>query len=688
MAAPHPSTPTAMIEPHDFLVSDICAEPYDNEIHRPKFLECLHTFCSHCLILLAGQVWDNSNTISCPNCRQPTQVPEDGMDGLRTNFYIEQMKAYSATLQQVATVENTEGCYKHGNQPLFFFCETCRLAICRHCTVVDHANTTEHSIVNLTDAVAKRRHLLRDRLNASRVTRTKVKRVVHQIESDMKGLQADRDSVIKDLRSVIQSAHQEIEQYEHEVTGAILQQYDAKQCTLLDEQLRFHQASMELDKYIGHSEAVENTCGINEMTYITGKLEKATESAEMGFVAFHTGNECLTSDMVTEGTAVNDNLCHLRNKHLKSILPTSVVIQNGKITAGFKSLLTLGLLNDEGNRVPIAACFLTLKISDPQGIVLPISVRAAHPNCVVTFTPQRSGRHDITVMYLARNLKSKQNHIFVSSNDPILKIGGPGNGNGTFNSPRGIAIDNNNCLYVADTGNRLIQKFSANGEFMSQFSVNEHNKGCTTFSVAVNLNKGMIVCPEISMEGDKGNTMMLFNLEGQLLHTYTLNGVSCPLNIALKSCGNVLLSDIQKKCIFEVDGRGNSISRMGNFSHPGSICINCDGTLIVPDANKPCICICGPNGIVKDRFGSLGAGIGQLKRPFHASTDGLNILVSEGGNNRVQIFRYDGTPVCEIESTGDPLQEPRGLAVTQDGHVYVVDRDNHCIKKYKYKDVP
>lgn len=37
-----------------------------------------------------------------------------------------------------------------------------------------------------------------------------------------------------------------------------------------------------------------------------------------------------------------------------------------------------------------------------------------------------------------------------------------------------------------------------------------------------------------------------------------------------------------------------------------------------------------------------------------------------------------------IESTGDKLNDPRGLTVSNDGHVYVADQKNHCIKKYRY----
>ena len=70
------------------------------------------------------------------------------------------------------------------------------------------------------------------------------------------------------------------------------------------------------------------------------------------------------------------------------------------------------------------------------------------------------------------------------------------------------------------------------------------------------------------------------------------------------------------------------------------------------------------------------------------ANDGKNILVAEEGNNRIQVFKIDGTFVSMIESCDDPLLVPSGLAVTNDGHVYVADRDNHCVKKYKYKDLP
>ena len=489
MAAHHLSASTDTAELHEILVCDICAEPYDSEAHRALFLDCHHTFCSQCLVLLAAKRQGKPNAILCPNCRHSTHLPADGVASLRINFYIEKLKAFSATKQPERDNLETDGCYKHFKQPIAFFCETCRTAICRDCTLLDHDKTAGHYIVNFTDAVSSQRDVLKGQLNSSRVSMTQIEGAAQQIESEMEQLLVCRDTVMKDLRSVIQTAHQKLEQCEHDVSKVILQQYEAQQCALLDKQLRYHRASTLLNKYINHSKDLVTTSHINEMTYITGKLAKAAEISKSNVASFRAESKCLTSDMITRGTAVSERLCHFGNTCFKSVLPTTLVFRTDIITAGFKSQLTIELLNDENVRLPIAACFLAIKLSDPAGSMLPVTLHSSHPECIVAFTPQISGRHEISAKYFGQKVSMEQRYITVESNNPVLKIGGPGNGNGRFNSPRDIAVDINGCLYVADTGNGLIQKFSADGTFISQFRVNGHDKDHTAFNLALDEKK-------------------------------------------------------------------------------------------------------------------------------------------------------------------------------------------------------
>ena len=48
-------------------------------------------------------------------------------------------------------------------------------------------------------------------------------------------------------------------------------------------------------------------------------------------------------------------------------------------------------------------------------------------------------------------------------------MGGEGDQAGQFRKPSGLAIDKNDCIYVAEIGNSRIQKFSPQGEFQYMF---------------------------------------------------------------------------------------------------------------------------------------------------------------------------------------------------------------------------
>ena len=92
------------------------------------------------------------------------------------------------------------------------------------------------------------------------------------------------------------------------------------------------------------------------------------------------------------------------------------------------------------------------------------------------------------------------------------------------------------------------------------------------------------------------------------------------------------------------------------------------------------------NGNYVFHFGSKGNGKGEINMPFGLAADiHGNLIVVDGVNRRIQIFKQDnGEYVGSIESLSDPLCAPRGVAVTNDGYILVADRNNNCIKKFKY----
>ena len=627
----------------------------------------------------------NNSDIQCPNCNQLTDIPGNGVAGLQTNFYIESMKEISDKYMKPKHTGNAEGCIEHGNQPKFFFCETCSIAICHNCTVLDHKEAAGHIITGIKKATDAHRKTLEDQLRNSNAAKTEIDNAVHQLKREMQTVQNEKDHATENLVALIQFSQRQLEQCQQKATDAISQHHATQHVKLLGKQKQLQQAKGLLEAYINKSDETAKTDDISDIISSNRKLEKA---AQITKVDLDPRGNYIKSDLISDPNILNEKLRSIGQTYFKSLLPTNVAFRNDEIIAGLESVITIELFNDAGDKFPFASSFLTVQIIDPQQQELPVTISTTHPECIMTFTPQVSGKHEISVMCLGQKIKSEQTHIMVNSNNPVLKFGEKGNGNGTFMYPVDIAMDNNGVLYIADRDNRLIQKFSGNGTFTSQFCVNVHDKDSTTLNMALDLNNRLIFCAEIGFKENEYSAktnMLVFNLDGNFQDSCALSDFTFPLSTAINRKGNIIVSDINKKRLCKVDKKGKYICCMGDFKYPAFITIGDDDSIIVPDKLDDCIYIFNPDGTSKHKFGTSGTGKGQLRKPWGVATDGDNILVSEEENNRVQVFKCNGEFVSMIESKDDPLNMPCGLVVTGDGYVYVADFGNHCIKKYKYK---
>ena len=50
----------------------------------------------------------------------------------------------------------------------------------------------------------------------------------------------------------------------------------------------------------------------------------------------------------------------------------------------------------------------------------------------------------------------------------------------------------------------------------------------------------------------------------------------------------------------------------------------------------------------------------------------------------LQVFDSSGSFLSYINTSGEPLYGPQGLAITDDHQVVVADSGNHCFKMYRY----
>ncbi|MBC8280212.1 MAG: PD40 domain-containing protein [Chloroflexi bacterium] len=74
------------------------------------------------------------------------------------------------------------------------------------------------------------------------------------------------------------------------------------------------------------------------------------------------------------------------------------------------------------------------------------------------------------------NARSANVQTFTSAGVPIGMWGESGEGDGQFKSPRGIAVDHNGNVYVADELNHRVLKFSTQGQFFYQIGASQGGK--------------------------------------------------------------------------------------------------------------------------------------------------------------------------------------------------------------------
>jgi sugar lactone lactonase YvrE len=252
----------------------------------------------------------------------------------------------------------------------------------------------------------------------------------------------------------------------------------------------------------------------------------------------------------------------------------------------------------------------------------------------------------------------------------------------TFSNPSDVAVDVSGNLYVADTNNHVIRKISLSGS-VTIVAGQSGISGSADASVATNAR---------------------FN---------------SPVGLAIDGSGNIFVSDTGNAVIRKIsaagvvttlagaagvsgasDGSGNA----AHFNQPSGLIIDSSGNLFVADTANHAIRKITPAGAVTTLAGISGysgtvdglAGSAMFNRPADLVVDTLgNLYVADTGNHTIRkvtlsagyatvstiagragvIGSADGVGVAAL------FNGMTGLALDQNGDLYVSDTGNHVIRR-------
>jgi DNA-binding beta-propeller fold protein YncE len=276
----------------------------------------------------------------------------------------------------------------------------------------------------------------------------------------------------------------------------------------------------------------------------------------------------------------------------------------------------------------------------------------------------------------------------------VVQWGSGGTGNGKFQQPQGVAVDDSGNVYVIDMDNNRIQKFTSGGTYVLKWGSEGSGNGQFQYpqAVAVDASGNVYVV-------DTGNSrIQKFTSSGTFLMKWGSGGsgdveFQYPQGVAVDTSGFVYVVDSGNSRIQKFTSSGTFLMKWGGggsgngqFQYIQGVAVDGSGNVYVVDSGNSRIQKFTHNGIYVAQWGSEGSSNGQFSKPSGVAVDASgNIYVADYDNHRIQKFTPNGAYVAQWGSKGSGNEQfsyPSGIAVDTPGNVYVADSGNNRIQKF------
>jgi DNA-binding beta-propeller fold protein YncE len=264
-----------------------------------------------------------------------------------------------------------------------------------------------------------------------------------------------------------------------------------------------------------------------------------------------------------------------------------------------------------------------------------------------------------------------------------------------FQKPTGIALDGSDSIFVVCDSDTKIMKITPDGKIDSSWppEKNDLKDLKNPSGVAVDLQGCLYVTDT------KRNSVMKFDRDGKLIEKWGKEGTKdtefrAPLDIAVDRDLNVYVADSNNHCIKKFSNLGlfeRTIGRRGTsegeFIFPAAIAINKKNEILVVDRTR--LQKFSPEGKLLGSWGGSGDNEAELNNPMGIAIDQNGyVYVADTGDSRIKKFDGEGRFMTEWGETGNgqgQLNYPVGIAIDSAGRILVAERENHRIQVFGIK---
>ena len=718
------------------IICHLCSKPFDD----PRILSCLHSFCLQCLhheIEKSG----SQQMFQCSICEQNTSIPVggasvlpqnlhlgfevevagymskmvnnsemccdecvDGCNGLAVVFccmchqflckvcrdYHSSSRRFSkhkivlldqAEARQLHTTMKPRDHYcsqpSHEDNKLNFYCETCSLLVCPHCTTVTHKS---HSVKEIS-TVAKTHHMeITGGLEDAKEVVTKLTGAIEGNNRMIEQVEISKRAAFLAINQAFEILQQTLEERKRTLLSELEAISLSKTTTLTLQKEQFEKMVGDFGHYTNMVSQILQTHTDHEIVALGGLIPTELQATLKRVQTISlTPNQhsnitasVQTDDLVRQLSKLGEIIVFFPSPSSSTWMSTSVA------KVGTRYHVKIQSKTSKGEEYPHGGVEVKgeMRSKTHHGAVVYGEVEDHRDGTyTITLTPQTAGPHQLLITMDGQHIQNSPSDldvrpkrdyhtlcnaqqviqcnrprcvaihdngdIYVGSSDDCIyvfdqtgqrknTIGSIGSGDGQFSHPYGISIKGD-VLFVADTDNHRVQKLTSSGKFLHKFGQqgSGHGQFNRPMAVIIDANNKLIVSDcgnyRIQIFNENGGWLLTIDGKGSGNHSF-----QSPWGLALDPQGNIHVAAEGSNTIKVFTKEGVYVRRYGDPNGPSGIAIDDEGYSLVSEYYGHCLSIYDPEG---NKIHTVG----NLKNPFGTALDPRDgsVFIANFGANTV-----------------------------------------------------
>ena len=731
----YPTNSVIMVKPSSHITCGVCSKSYKD----PRMLSCLHSFCLQCLHHEIGKS-GSQQMFQCPICERNTSIPLGGASVLPQNLHLGfevEVAGYTSKMvnnNEVCCDECVDGrnglavvfccmcrqflcklCRDHhsssrrfskhkivlldqegarqlhttmkprdhycsqpnhdGNKN--FYCETCSLLVCLHCTTATHIT---HTVKEISTVAKTYQMEITEALEDAREVVTKLTGAMDENNRMIENVEISKRNASLAINNAFETLQQTLEERKKTLLSELEAISLSKTTALTLQKEQFEKMVGDIGHYTDMASQILQTHTDHEIVALGGLIPielQATLKRVQTISLTPNQHSNITVSVQTDDLIPKlSKFGNLFEFYLSASSSTWMSTSVAKV--GTRYDVIIQSKTSEGAEYPHGGVEVKgeMRSKTHNGAVVYGEVEDHRDGTyTITLTPQTAGPHQLFITMDGQHVQNSPNDldvrpkrdyhtlcnaqqviqcngprcvaihdngdIYVASNDHCIyvfdqtgqlknTIGSSGSGDGQFSYPSGISIKGD-VLYVADAYNHRVQKLTSSGMFLHKFGQQGSGQGQFNWpwGVIIDSNNKLIV------SDFNNHRVQIFNENGGWLLTIDGNGsgnhsFKSPEGLALDPLGNIHVAACGSNTIKVFTREGVYVRMYGDPNSPRGIAIDDEGYSLVSEWDGNCLSIYDPEG---NKIHTVG----NLKDPYGTALDPRDgsVFIADYGANTV-----------------------------------------------------